>query len=113
MDNPLFLLLSLLLLAVGAAAGTVIMRLTLGPEIAKLKERSEDLARRSEEQNVSSQRLQTENKNLSSFLVMLPDVARRLNSHLEKRNIAPLLASVLQHIFEPSQILVFFTNREQ
>jgi len=113
MDNPLFLLLSLLLFAVGAAAGTIIMRLTLGPEIAKLKERTEELTRRTEEQNVSSQRLQAENKNLSSFLVMLPDVARRLNSHLDKRNIAPLLASVLQHIFEPAQILVFFTNREE
>src|SRR5262249_35507748 len=113
MDNPLLLLVGGLILAVGMGVGVILMRLKLNPEIASLRSRSDDLTRRADEFGVAMQRTQAENKNLSSFLVMLPDVARRLNSHLEKRNIAPLLASVLEHIFDPAQILVFFTNREE
>ncbi len=113
MDSTLLLLSGGLILAIGVAAGMAVMRLRLSAELTQLRSRSEDLSRRTEELGVSVQRTQAENKNLSAFLVMLPDVARRLNSHLEKRNIAPLLASVLEHIFEPAQILVFFTNREE
>jgi len=113
MDQSLILLSGVLILAIGAAAGMFFMRLRLFPEAESLKAKVEEQTQRAEELNISVQRLQAENKNLSTFLVMLPDVARRLNSHLDNRNIAPLLASVLEHIFEPSQILVFFTNREE
>jgi len=113
MDSPLVLLISLGILAIGVVVGMIFVRLKMGMEMASLKARADDVSRRADELSVTSQRLQAENKNLSSFLVMLPDVARRLNSHLEKRNIAPVLANVLEHIFEPSQILIFFMNREE
>jgi len=113
MDNSLTLLLGALFLVGGAAVGMFVMRLRLTPDLNAFKAKAVDLSRRADEMSIAMQRTQAENKNLSAFLVMLPDVARRLNSHLEKRNIAPLLANVLEHIFEPSQILVFFTNREE
>ena len=113
MDNSIFLLAGVGILFAGMVLGLIVMRLRLAPELRLLKGRIEEAARHEEEVATIVQKLQAENKNLSAFLVMLPDVARRLNSHLEKRNIAPLLASVLQHIFEPAQILVFLMNREE
>jgi diguanylate cyclase (GGDEF)-like protein len=113
MDKSLILGMGIAFLVVGAAIGMLFMRLRVGPKLNAQRSRADDLTRRVEELSVAIQRTQSENKNLSAFLVMLPDVARRLNSHLDKRNIAPLLASVLQHIFEPGQIMVFFTNKEE
>lgn len=113
MDNSIILLLSAAMLAVGAVVGGLLMRLRVSPELTHLRGKVQELTARAEEEGVALQRMQADFKNLSTFLVMLPDVARRLNSHLEKRNIGPLLASVLQHIFEPAQIVVFFMNREE
>jgi diguanylate cyclase (GGDEF)-like protein len=113
MDSTLFLLSGVGILALGAVAGVLMTRLKLSPELKQVEGKLEEISRREEDLGTTIQTLQAENKNLSNFLVMFPDVARRLNSHLEKRNIAPLLASLLQHIFEPSRILIFFTNREE
>jgi diguanylate cyclase (GGDEF)-like protein len=55
--------------------------------------------------------LQNENKNLSTFLMLLPDLARELNNTHEKRKIAPLLRRMLEQIFDPEQILVFYTSQ--
>jgi len=54
--------------------------------------------------------LQNENKNLSTFLTLLPDFARELNTNLEKRRIAPMLLRMIEQIFDPEQILIFFTT---
>src|SRR5262245_60773955 len=45
--------------------------------------------------------LQNENKNLSTFLMLLPDLARELNSEPDKRKVAPLLRRMLEQIFDP------------
>jgi diguanylate cyclase (GGDEF)-like protein len=57
--------------------------------------------------------LQNENKNLSKFITLLPEFARELNEGMEKRPIAPLLRRMIEQIFDPHQILVFYTNNEE
>ena len=57
-------------------------------------------------------KVEEENQHLASFLFLLPDVVRRLNSQISKRSIPPLLMSFLEQIFDPEQILVF-TARAQ
>jgi diguanylate cyclase (GGDEF)-like protein len=54
--------------------------------------------------------LQNENRNLSTFLLLLPDFAKELNSSMEKRRVAPLLRRMLEQIFDPEQILIFYTT---
>ncbi|HKY32882.1 MAG TPA: sensor domain-containing diguanylate cyclase [Candidatus Polarisedimenticolia bacterium] len=51
--------------------------------------------------------LQNENKNLSTFLITLPDLARQLNSNVEKRKIPQILTAFVEQLFEAQQILVF------
>lgn len=55
--------------------------------------------------------LQNENKNLSTFLMLLPDLARELNSEPDKRKVAPLLCRMIEQIFDPKQILIFYTSQ--
>ena len=113
MDNTLFLFSGVVILAAGVGVGMLITRLRIGPELTLVESKLQEATRREEQLTPTIGMLQAENKTLSSFLVMLPDVARRLNSHLEKRNIGPLLSSVLEHLFEPSRVLIFFTNRDE
>jgi diguanylate cyclase (GGDEF)-like protein len=54
--------------------------------------------------------LQNENKNLSTFLTLLPDLARELNNTHDRRRIAPLLKRMIEQIFDPEQILIFYTT---
>jgi len=113
MDGPLILLVGAGILAIGITAGMLVMRLKLMPEILTFQKRVRELGRREEELTGSMQKVQAETQNLSSFLVMLPDVARRLNSHLDTRNLASLLANVLEHIFDPSRILIYFSRGDE
>lgn len=53
--------------------------------------------------------LQNESKNLSTFLMLLPDFAREINSKPDKRRVAPLLLNMVDQIFDPQQILIFYT----
>ncbi|MEW5807439.1 MAG: sensor domain-containing diguanylate cyclase [Acidobacteriota bacterium] len=53
-------------------------------------------------------KLKVENKSLSGIFVFLPEFARQINSNLDRRNIAPLLLKLADHIFNPQQILIFF-----
>jgi len=56
--------------------------------------------------------LQNENKNLSIFLMTLPDLARQLNSSVEKRKIPELLMGCIQQLFDAQQILIFLSTSE-
>jgi diguanylate cyclase (GGDEF)-like protein len=56
--------------------------------------------------------LQGENRNLSNFLVLLPDFTKQLNSHLEKRKIGPMLLQIIEYLFDPEQILILYTARD-
>jgi diguanylate cyclase (GGDEF)-like protein len=113
MNGTIFLLAGAGILAIGVTAGMLVMRMKLTPEIDDLQRKVREQGRREDELSSTVQKTQAETQNLSSFLVMLPDVARRLNSHLEKRNIGPLLANALEHIFDPSRILIYFRKPEE
>lgn len=56
--------------------------------------------------------LQNENTKLSTFLMTLPDLARQLNSSVEKRRIPHLLISFIEQLFEAEQILVFLATQD-
>ncbi len=52
--------------------------------------------------------LKAENKNLSNFFICLPEFAKRINTNLDRRNIPPLLLKLIDQMFCPEQILIFF-----
>ena len=56
--------------------------------------------------------LQNENKSLSIFLLTLPDLARQLNSNIEKRKIPSLLLAFITQLFEAEQVLIFLTAHD-
>ncbi|MFQ5719516.1 MAG: diguanylate cyclase [Acidobacteriota bacterium] len=67
-------------------------------------------ARRSEtaELRRNLRRMERENEELSLFWVTIPDLVRQLNDNREKRQIAPILVRMLDVIFEPTQICIFY-----
>jgi diguanylate cyclase (GGDEF)-like protein len=58
-------------------------------------------------------RVEQENDSLTLFFVTLPDLIRQLNSNRDKRHIAPLLIRLLEVIFEPTQICVFYRSASE
>jgi diguanylate cyclase (GGDEF)-like protein len=78
-----------------------------GTEQRELDEQGEEEAR---ELRKSVWLLQNESKNLSTFLNLLPEFARALNTSLEKRRVAPLLRQMIEQILDPQQILIFYTS---
>ncbi|HXI03928.1 MAG TPA: sensor domain-containing diguanylate cyclase [Candidatus Saccharimonadales bacterium] len=113
MNQTIFLLVGAGILALGITAGMMVMRRKLGSEVSRLESRLRDMQRHEDENRTLLTEAQAESQNLSSFLVMLPDLARQLNSHLDRRNIAQLLANALEHIFDPSRILIYFSRHEE
>ncbi|HET9482182.1 MAG TPA: sensor domain-containing diguanylate cyclase [Candidatus Polarisedimenticolia bacterium] len=57
--------------------------------------------------------LQNENKNLSTFLMTMPELARQLNSSIEKRKLPELLVAFIEQLFEAEQILIFLTANDR
>lgn len=55
--------------------------------------------------------LQNESRNLATFLNLLPQFARALANSPEKRQVGPLLLQMLEQIFDPQQILIFYTSQ--
>ncbi|HET6371744.1 MAG TPA: sensor domain-containing diguanylate cyclase [Candidatus Polarisedimenticolia bacterium] len=56
--------------------------------------------------------LQNENRNLSTFLMTLPDLARQLNAGVEKRKIPALLMGFIEQLFDAEQVLIFQTTHD-
>jgi diguanylate cyclase (GGDEF)-like protein len=46
------------------------------------------------------------------FVVSLPDLVRQLNANRDKRHIAPMLIRMLELIFAPRQVCVFYRSRD-
>lgn len=57
-------------------------------------------------------RLENEISNLSKFLLLLPEFTKQLNSPMEHHQIGPLLVGMVERLFEPQQILLFYTDRK-
>src|SRR5437867_2954860 len=55
-------------------------------------------------------RLEAENSALSSFFLLLPDFTKEINSRMERRAIAPLLAKITERLFAPTQVLLFILD---
>ena len=56
------------------------------------------------------QELEQEVASLRSFFLLLPDLTKEINSIREKRNVAPLMVKMLEQIFNPQKILIFFAS---
>ena len=55
-------------------------------------------------------RLVAENTALSNFFLLLPDFTKEINSRMERRAIAPLLAKIIERLFAPTQVLLFLLD---
>ncbi len=110
LSTPNMLLPGLTLLA-GLAAGLTLGRMS-GRRGSKAIEMQVDteLANDARDLRKTVYILQNENRNLSTFLMTMPDLARRLNSRIEKRKIPELLIGFIQQLFEAEQIAVFLTS---
>ncbi|MEE8537765.1 MAG: diguanylate cyclase [Acidobacteriota bacterium] len=52
--------------------------------------------------------LKSESSSLFSYFMLLPDLTKRINSIKEKRKVAPLMIEMLDYIFEPKKIIIFY-----
>ncbi len=59
------------------------------------------------------QELEEEATGLRSFFVLLPDLTKQINSIQEKRKVAPILIQMLEQIFNPQKILIFYSSARQ
>ncbi len=99
-----------LAMGVSAWAGLLLGRRRGGAGGAEKRESEEQREEEARELRKSVWLLQNESKNLSTFLNLLPEFARALNTSLEKRRVAPLLRQMIEQILDPQQILIFYTS---
>ena len=81
--------------------------------IGKLSRRTLNFSRDNTELEAQVKRASVDNNSLVSFLVVLPDVVRRLNARLSGRSLSPLLANCLRQLLEPEQILIFMARGDE
>ncbi|HXI01789.1 MAG TPA: sensor domain-containing diguanylate cyclase [Candidatus Saccharimonadales bacterium] len=108
-DLPIAIEIASVLLLVLAATGAAFLGYRVGCRRTRSSSEvssEEDLR----ELRKSAWFLQNENKNLSKFMTLLPEFARELSENRDKRRIAPLLRRMIDQIFDPQQIVVFYTN---
>ena len=98
------------LCTLGALGGIMSERRRLGFVIRDQAARNVEQGRRLTELDRVINDAQADNRALASFLVVLPDVVRRLNTNKSKRSIPPLLTGTVDQIFEPAQILIYTTR---
>lgn len=109
--NPLWLLVAA---GLGVAFGTLLGRLGLSRLLGD-RERLEGEVARAEAQSREQSRLVTKLRNeqraLSNFTRLLPNIARDLNrSDLDERHIPRLILSLVDAIFEPEQTLLYLVR---
>lgn len=107
-----FLLIGGALCVLGALAGIVTERRRLSFVIRDQAARNTEQGRRLIDAQNERKKIEDDNRHLSSFLVVLPDVVRGLNSEHSKRSIPPHLMNSLDRIFDPEQILVFLSRAQ-
>jgi diguanylate cyclase (GGDEF)-like protein len=107
-----FLVAGALGIALGALAGIRQERRRVERTLRLQAGRQAELSRRLGEQERACVDAQADNRALSGFLVVLPDIVRHLNDNASRRAIPPLLSGCLERLFEPAQILVFLTQGE-
>jgi len=102
-----------LTLLAGLAGGLTLGRLS-GRRAGKANEHLADseLANDARDLRKTVYILQNENRNLSRFLMTMPDLARQLNSRIEKRQVPELLIGFIEQLFDAEQIAVFLTSAD-
>lgn len=56
-------------------------------------------------------RMKAETRSLSNFLVCMPEFARQINTNLEQVKVAPMIVTILEQMFSPRQIVVFYMTQ--
>jgi len=100
--------LAVLACALGLGLGMVLERRRLKSPFAAMQAELAELERRCADTDM----VRRDSEFLSSFLMVLPDVVVQLNSKMSRRRIPPLLASTLEHIFDPRQIAIYTGRNE-
>ncbi len=106
------------IVAAGATAVTALLTWVYARNsVAHANRLSREAARDEIEQAIVGQRdaiarLETEKRQLSAIVSMLPKIARVLASSTEKREIVPLLGMIVEHLLEPKEVYVFLRARE-
>jgi diguanylate cyclase (GGDEF)-like protein len=104
------------LCSLGGIGGIIVERSRLKWVVKDLEERLRlipELTRRSSDLHRRTHLLEAENSNLSSFLIVLPDIVRRLNVKATSRNIPEMLAGALEQVFEPAQLLIYMMKGKE
>jgi diguanylate cyclase (GGDEF)-like protein len=57
--------------------------------------------------------LEKENQELVGSFVLLPSLIKELQLSLQSRKLSPVIAQVVVHVFDPEQVLIFFTTRDR
>lgn len=114
MDIYTILLASALML-VGVGLGYFLSRLFAAPQQRLLEQdvsEKKGITSDNVELRRTVRRMEQENNELTLFFVTFPDLIRQLNNNRTKRNIAPVLLRLLEVIFEPGQICIFFKSKK-
>ncbi len=103
------------LMVVGVSSGYLLSRFFSAPQQRSLEEvesESNSVASDNVELRRTVRRMEQENNELTLFFVTFPDLIRQLNTNRTKRNIAPVLLRLLEVIFEPEQICIFYKSQK-
>jgi diguanylate cyclase (GGDEF)-like protein len=99
------------------AAGLIMLTLGLlvgNSRVSKLRElhRTQEDQGEAEYQRVVRvlDRMKAETKSLTNFMVCMPEFARQINTNLEQAKVAPMILAILEQMFSPRQIVVFYTT---
>src|SRR5438093_2382854 len=58
------------------------------------------------------ERMKSETRSLTGFMVHMPDFARQINTNLEQAKVAPIIVNTLEQMFSPKQIVVFYASEQ-
>jgi len=99
------------LMVVGVSVGYVLSRFFAGQNRPAAEPAASQGPTELTEGKRSCRRLEQENDELTLFFVAFLDLIRQLNANRTKRNIAPVLLRLLDVIFEPGQICIFYRSK--
>jgi diguanylate cyclase (GGDEF)-like protein len=99
------------LMVVGVTVGYILSRFFAGQNRLATEPSSRIDPTETIELKRTIRRMEQENNELTLFFVTFPDLIRQLNANRTKRNIAPVLLRLLEVIFEPGQICIFYRSK--
>ena len=109
------MLLAGILMVAGVSLGYTLSRFFSAPgqrSLEQAESESSSMSSDNVELRRTVRRMENENNELTLFFVTFPDLIKQLNTNRTKRNIAPVLLRLLEVIFEPGQICIFYKSKE-